>query len=45
MMPQNTNFDSSGAPTILVDSKINKRDENQDFATRPATGDDEEVPF
>ena len=44
MMPQNTNFDSSGAPTILVDSKINKRDENQDFATG-LPGDGEEVPF
>ena len=44
MMPQNTNFDASGAPTILVPSKINKRDESPDFATG-LPDDGEEAPF
>ena len=41
MMPQNEAFDSGGAPTILVDSKINR----QDGFPSPDMPSDEEVPY
>ena len=33
MLPQNTGFDESGAPTMLIDSKINRKNDGLDFAT------------
>ena len=42
LMPQNTNFDNGGQPTIIVDSKINWQD-NSSFATGPPT--DEDAPY
>jgi len=42
-LPQNASFDSDGAPTILIDSKINRKDDGPQFATGlPA---DDEPPF
>ena len=42
-MPQNTGFDSNGAPTILIDSKINKQNDSPDFAS--GLPSDNEPPF
>ena len=33
MLPQNTGFDESGAPTMLIDSKINRKNDGLEFAT------------
>ena len=41
LMPQNTNFDNGGKPSLLVDSKINRRDEMPPLSSRP----EEESPF
>ena len=41
MMPQNDAFDSAGAPTILVDSKINRQDNFPPQEGMP----DEEMPY
>lgn len=40
-LPQNTSFDSGGAPTIIVDSKINRENGDFDQGLKP----DSEVPF
>ncbi len=42
-LPQNTSFDSNGAPTILIDSKINKKNDGPDFASGLPV--DEDAPF
>ena len=42
-LPQNTTFDSDGVPTILIDSKINKKNDGPDFASGLPV--DEDAPF
>ena len=42
-LPANSSFDSNGAPTILIDSKINRKDDGPQFATGLPTDDD--TPF
>ncbi len=43
LIPQNVNFDSQGVPTIIVDSKINKQNDDLNFPT--GMPEDEGTPF
>ena len=43
LIPQNVNFDSQGVPTIIVDSKINKQNDDLNFPT--GMPDDDGTPF